>query len=83
MKTEPAMSNCPIKSGIILEKSVCNDRALPKKLIKTCWCQEQVKTLQEANKSISTCSSSGSHWTRQPRHPAAAALLLSSAWLQT
>ena len=49
MKTEPAMSNCPIKSGIILEKSVCNDRALPRKLMKTCWCQEQVKTLQKAN----------------------------------
>ena len=72
-KTLPAMSNCPIKSGVILEKGVCDDRALQRKPIK----------IRSHQKKISTCSSAGSHCTRQPRQPAAAALLLSSAWLQT
>lgn len=33
-KTSPAMSDCPIKSGVILEKGVCDDRALQRKPIK-------------------------------------------------
>lgn len=33
-KTSPAMSDCPIKSGVILEKGVCDDRALQRKPLK-------------------------------------------------
>ena len=40
MKTSPAMSDCPIKSGVILEKGVCDDRALQRKPIKSCSRQD-------------------------------------------
>ena len=68
------MPDSPVKCGVILQKGLRDDWALKRK------CLRYFRCFKWARKN--TCSSAGSHCTRQPRHPAAAALLLSSAWLQ-
>ena len=49
MNTVPAMSNRPIKGGVILEKRVRNDRALPRTLIKAYRCKKTAKNEKTKN----------------------------------